>query len=55
MAHAQFESKRPFLEGNGRFGRPPTTFIVCHDRILEKTLPYLILCFRKTVAGTMRG
>ena len=47
LAHAQFETIHPFLDGNGRMGRLLITFILCHDKVLEKPLLYLSLYFKK--------
>lgn len=47
LAHAQFESIHPFLDGNGRMGRLLIAFILCHDQVLEKPLLYLSLFFKK--------
>jgi Fic family protein len=41
IAHAQFESIHPFLDGNGRVGRLLTTFLLCQKRALERPLLYL--------------
>jgi Fic family protein len=43
LAHAQFETIHPFLDGNGRI----ITLILCHDQVLEKPLLYLSLFFKK--------
>lgn len=47
LAHAQFETIHAFLDGNGRVGRLLITFILCHDKIIEKPLLYLSLYFKK--------
>src|SRR5260370_35537964 len=39
LAHAQFETIHPFLDGNGRLGRLLITFLLCaHDAIREPIL-----------------
>ena len=47
LAHAQFETIHPFLDGNGRVGRLLITFILCHDQVIEKPLLYLSLYFKQ--------
>lgn len=47
LAHAQFETIHPFLDGNGRVGRLLITFILCHDKVIEKPLLYLSLYFKQ--------
>lgn len=47
LAHAQFESIHPFLDGNGRLGRLLITFILCADGVLSQPLLYLSLYFKQ--------
>lgn len=46
VAHAQFESIHPFLDGNGRLGRLLITFILCAEEALSQPLLYLSLYFK---------
>jgi len=47
LAHVQFETIHPFLDGNGRVGRLLITFLLCHDRVLREPLLYLSLYFKQ--------
>ena len=46
MAHLQFESIHPFLDGNGRLGRLLTTFLLCAQGVIRDPILYLSLYFK---------
>ena len=47
LAHVQFETIHPFLDGNGRIGRLLISFILHHERVLSRPLLYLSLYFKE--------
>jgi Fic family protein len=47
LAHVQFETIHPFLDGNGRVGRLLITFLLCHAGVLREPLLYLSLFLKE--------
>jgi Fic family protein len=47
LAHAQFETIHPFLDGNGRVGRLLITFLLCHEKVLQRPVLYLSHYFKQ--------
>lgn len=47
LAHVQFETIHPFLDGNGRVGRLLMTFLLCHAGLLREPLLYLSLYLKE--------
>ena len=47
LAHAQFETIHPFLDGNGRAGRLLITFFLCEREILSRPVLYISHYFRR--------
>lgn len=50
LAHVQFETIHPFLDGNGRVGRLLVTFLLCHAGLLREPLLYLSLYLKENRA-----
>lgn len=46
LAHVQFETIHPFLDGNGRLGRLLITLLLCESDVIHAPLLYLSLYFK---------
>ena len=47
LAHVQFETIHPFLDGNGRIGRLLITLLFCVENVMREPLLYLSLYFKE--------
>ena len=54
LAHAQFETIHPFLDGNGRIGRLLITFMLFQERVLHRPLLYLSYFLKSNRAESWR-
>ena len=51
LAHVQFETIHPFLDGNGRVGRLLITFLLCAQKVLREPILYLSLYLKANRAA----
>jgi Fic family protein len=47
LAHVQFETIHPFLDGNGRLGRLLITLLLCHEGLPDQPILHLSLYLKK--------
>lgn len=47
LAHVQFETNHPFLDGNGRIGRLLIALLIAHWDLLDRPLLYLSVALRR--------
>ena len=50
LAHVQFETINPFLDGNGRIGRLLMALLIEHWNLLDQPLLYLSLVFKRATS-----
>jgi len=46
LAHVQFETIHPFLDGNGRLGRLLIALLLCEQKVLREPMLYISLYFK---------